>query len=95
MMVADAALGLAGTTILISADADLAPALEAVRLVVPEQRIFIALPPGHIAPSRHLLDVGNLGHFFIRESILRNAQLPAVVYDGATGRTLRRPEKWR
>ena len=95
MMVADAALGRAEVTILISADTDLAPALEAVRLVAPQQRIYIALPPGNMSLSRHLLSVGPLGHFFVREAVLRDAQLPAVVFDEVTGRTLRRPEKWR
>jgi uncharacterized LabA/DUF88 family protein len=95
MMVADAARGLADTTVLVSADTDLAPALAAVRLVAPEQRIFIALPPGNKAPSRHLMSPGNLGHFFIKEAALRDAQLPDVVHDAATGRTLVRPAKWR
>jgi len=95
MMVADAARAMADTTLLISADTDLKPALEAVRMVAPEQRIYLGMPPGNTTPSRHLLAVGSLGHFFIRESVLRHAQLPGIVQDSATGRTLRRPEKWR
>lgn len=95
MMVADAARAMADTTLLISADTDLKPALQAVRMVAPEQRIYLGMPPGNTTPSRHLLGVGNLGHFFIRESVLRNAQLPGVVQHAATGRTLQRPAKWR
>jgi uncharacterized LabA/DUF88 family protein len=95
MMVADAALGAIDTTLLVSADTDLAPALEAVQLVVPSQRLFLVLPPGNTSPSRHLTGVANLSHFFIRGSALRNAQLPAVVQDSATGRTLQRSAKWR
>jgi hypothetical protein len=93
-MVADAACGLADSTLLISADSDLAPALEAVRLVVPDQRIFLALPPGSIA-SRHLTRVGRVSQFFINGAALRDAQLPEVVHDPETGRTLVRPAKWR
>jgi hypothetical protein len=95
MMVADAALGVAGSTLLITADTALAPALEAVRMVVPKQRILLALPPGNMTPSRHLTAVGNVSHFLIREAVLREAQLPGVVRDPATGRTLIRPAKWR
>lgn len=95
MMVADAALGAIDTTLLISADTDMVPALEAVRMVVPTQRLVLALPPGNTSPRRHLSKVTDLSYFFIRGSILRNSQLPVVVEDAAAGRTLRRPEKWR
>ena len=94
MMVADAARGIADTTVLISADTDLAPAIAAVRIVAPRQRIFLAMPPGNTAPSRHLTSVGNVGHFFIRESALRSAQLPATVIDPVAGRVLTRPAEW-
>jgi hypothetical protein len=94
MMVADAARAIADTTLLISADTDLAPALTAVRLVAPAQRIYLAMPPGNTAPSRHLTAVGDIGHFFIREAALRAAQLPAAVTDPVGGRHLTRPAKW-
>ncbi|MFF5295688.1 NYN domain-containing protein [Paractinoplanes globisporus] len=95
MMVADAALGVSDTSLLVSADTDMRPALQAVRLVVPGQRLYVGMPPGNTKLSRHLLSVGNLGHFFIRESVLRSAQMPAVVQDATTGRTFQRPDKWR
>ena len=95
MMVADAASGLAGTTLLISADTDLAPALSAVRMVAPAQRIFLALPPGNTGPSPHLTGGEQVGHFFIRESVLNRAQMPDVVVDSVDGRAYRRPDKWR
>jgi hypothetical protein len=95
MMVADAALGLADSTLLISADSDLAPAFEAVRMVVPEQRIFVALPPGNVTASRHLTRVGRVTQFRIGGASLRDAQLPDVMHDPETGRTLVRPAKWR
>ncbi|GAA2654416.1 NYN domain-containing protein [Paractinoplanes durhamensis] len=95
MMVADAALGVADTSLLVTGDTDLRPALTAVRLVVPDQRLYVALPAGHGRPSQRLLSVGNLGYFVIRESVLNNAQLPEVVHDPVDGRAIRRPEKWR
>ena len=95
MMVADAALGVSDTSLLVSADTDMRPALEAIRLVVPGQRVYIGMPPGNTKLSTHLLSVGNLGHFFIRESVLKGAQLPDEVHDSATGRMYRRPDKWR
>jgi uncharacterized LabA/DUF88 family protein len=94
MMVADAARGVCDTTMLISADTDLAPALAAVRLVMPEQRLYLAMPPGNAGPSRHLTSVGDIGHFFINEAALRNSQLPATVTDPVAGRVLTRPAKW-
>lgn len=95
MMVADAATGVADTTLLVSADTDLAPALAAVRMVAEDQRIFLALPPGNTALSRYLAQVGNFGHFFIRETALKRAQLPEVIQGPAGGQVFRRPEKWR
>ncbi len=95
LMVADAALGLADTTLVISADTDLAPALSAVRSVAPGQRIYLALPPGNGRPSRLLASAGDVGRFFLRESVLRAAQLPPAVADPAGGRIHRRPETWR
>lgn len=95
MMVADASLAVADTTMVISADTDLAPALDAVRLVAPSQRIYLALPPGNTGPSRHLVGSGNIGSFFIRESVLNHAQMPSAVTDPADGQIYRRPEKWR
>lgn len=93
MMVADAAMGRAETTMLVTADTDLAPALAAVRMVVPEQKIYLAMPPGSTRPSSRLTAVGDVGHFFINGPALRNSQLPHQVTDGS-GRAYKRPEKW-
>jgi len=95
LMVADAALGVSDTSLIVSADSDMRPALLAVRSVVPGQRLYVGMPPGNTKLSRHLLSVGNLGHFFIRESMLRGAQLPAEVRDPLSGQIFRRPDKWR
>lgn len=93
MMVADAALRIADTTLLISADTDLAPALATVRRVNPDQRIYLAMPPGN-TKSSHLTSIGDLGQFFIREQVLRDAQLPNIVTDPATGLSHNRPARW-
>jgi hypothetical protein len=93
-MVADAALGTADASLLISADTDLAPALIAVRQVAPSQSIFLAMPPGSTRTSPYLAGVGKIGSFFINEAALRNSQLAPVVKDPATGRRYTRPTKW-
>ncbi|TCB99001.1 NYN domain-containing protein [Micromonospora zingiberis] len=94
MMVADAALRVADTTLLISADTDLAPALATVKQVNPAQLIYLAMPPGNTRASSHLTSIGALGQFFIREQALRSAQLPGIVADPVTGRSYTRPSKW-
>jgi hypothetical protein len=93
MMVADAARGVGDTTLLISADTDLVPALAAVHLVDPSRPIWLALPPGNTGFSRRWTAIGNVRSFFINEAALRNAQLPIVVTDAA-GRAYNRPAKW-
>jgi uncharacterized LabA/DUF88 family protein len=95
MMVADAATSVASTTLLVSADTDLRPALEAVRLVVPGQRLYLGMPASSKTPSRHLLSVRDLGWFFLRESALSRSQMPDEVVDPADGRVFRRPAKWQ
>ncbi|GIM95989.1 hypothetical protein Ato02nite_077820 [Paractinoplanes toevensis] len=65
------------------------------RLIAGRQRIFLALAPGNTGPSRHLTGGGNIGHFFIRESILKRAQMSDVIRDREVGRIYRRPDKWR
>jgi uncharacterized LabA/DUF88 family protein len=93
-MVADAAQGKADTTVLVTADTDLAPALETVREVAPSQAIYLVLPPGNTRPSSRLTAVGNIGHFFIAESALKRSQMPPEVTDPVGGRSYHRPPKW-
>ena len=91
MMVADAALGRGDLTLMISADTDLIPALQAVRLVDPNRRILVAFPPGNTAATTRRWS--GIGSFHMSESALRAAQLPATV-TATTGRTYIRPAKW-
>lgn len=77
--------------IVVSADSDLVPALEAVRKRFPLKRIVVAQPPNR--HSNHLTSVASAS-FTIGKTKLRQNQLPDCVV-GAEGRTLRRPETWR
>lgn len=90
-MVADAALGLAGVTLLVSADSDFAPAIRAVKQVRPEQQAILALPPGNPKPHKRFMD---LGYFSINETALRRSQLPEVVREPRSRVERRRPLKW-
>jgi uncharacterized LabA/DUF88 family protein len=44
-MVEDAALGVGDTTLLISADSDLVPAIRSIRRVDPHRKVYVAMPP--------------------------------------------------
>jgi uncharacterized LabA/DUF88 family protein len=94
MMVADAALQVGDVSLFVSADTDFVPAVRAVGLVAPTRPVYIALPPGNTGASSRLTAFPNVSSFFINESTLRNAQLPAAVTDAATGQTYTRPPKW-
>lgn len=93
MMVADTARGIGENTLLISADTDLVPAFAAIRLVDPERKMVLALPPGNTGSARRWTNIGNVSPYFINETALRNSQLPSTV-TATTGRTYTRPAKW-
>lgn len=93
-MVADAALGIGDTTLLISADTDLIPALKQVRRIDPDRKIYLAMPPGHSTPGRHLSAIPGSKHFYINGPALRQSQLPRTIVDPRSGQTYRRPTKW-
>ncbi len=90
-MVADAALGLAEVTLLVSADSYFAAAIPAVKQVRPDQHVVLALPPGNPKPHKRFTD---LGYFSINETALRRSQLPEVIYDPTSRSERRRPPKW-
>jgi hypothetical protein len=72
-MVVDAALGIGDATLLVSADSDLRPAVDAIKRMRPGRPVHVALPP-----SRFLRQVRfpGAGTFHVRESALRRSQLP-------------------
>jgi hypothetical protein len=90
-MVRDAAEGIGDTSILVSADTDFQPAIEACLEVDPARQIFVACPPGRHNP-RNTFD-GRVTSFRISEEHFAAAQLPERVTH--RGRTYVRPDKWR
>jgi NYN domain len=89
--VEDAARGVGEVTLLISADSDLIPAVQAIKRIDPARRIYVAMPPSYLPRSARFTGVGL---FHIRESVLKAALLPPVVTDLSTGRRFERPAKW-
>jgi uncharacterized LabA/DUF88 family protein len=90
-MVADAARGVADITLIVSADSDFAPAVQAMKAVRPEQYVILAMPPGNPKPHKRFTDVGS---FNINETALRRSQLPEAVWDSRARAERRRPKKW-
>ncbi|MER7175689.1 NYN domain-containing protein [Streptomyces mesophilus] len=90
-LVEDSALRASDVALIVSADTDLVPAIEAAQRLDPARAIYMALPPGHMRPSRHFSTVG---YFNINESALRACQLPALVKDAVSGAVYARPAKW-
>lgn len=91
-MVTDAATGYGEASILISADADFRPALQASLEINPARPVIIASPPGRIGPKHSLQ--GRITVFAIPEEHLAASLLADTVY-GPDGRVYERPKKWR
>jgi hypothetical protein len=64
------------TALLITADSDLVPAIEAVKKLKPQKRITVAFPPG-----RYSKELENTCHAMIRiwEPVLRKSRLPEKI----------------
>lgn len=64
------------TAVLITADSDLVPAIEAVRKLKPSKRIVVAFPPG-----RYSRELENVAHAAIKiwEPLLRKSRLPEII----------------
>jgi uncharacterized LabA/DUF88 family protein len=78
------------TALLVSADSDLVPPIEAIRRAVPSKRVVVASPPRR--QSRQL-DKAASAHFRIGRSVLAKSQLPEVVRRDR-GPDLKRPDAW-
>jgi len=79
------------TALLISADADLAPAVATVKQLVPAKRITVGFPPGrHSDVLRRTCDAA----FFVGTDKVRAAQLPDKIVL-PSGVVLERPPYWR
>ena len=64
------------TAILVTADSDVVPAIEAVKKLKPNKRIVVAFPPGRY--SRELENVADAA-IKIWEPLLRKSRLPAII----------------
>ena len=90
-LVSDALSHACQDALLISADSDLAPAVEMVRRMSPGTFVAAAFPPRR--SSDHLRSL--MPHSMrIGPSKINQAQLPEEVTDLATGLVHRRPDKW-
>ena len=91
-IVADAAVGASDLALIISADSDLCPAIRTARSLNPRRGMIAAFPP-----RRSSFEIRTLirGAFTVAAVDLRNSLLPDTVSDPASGRTYKRPGKWR
>lgn len=76
-LIRDALNDLYDTAILITADSDLVPAVEAVKKLKPEKRLVVAFPPSRY--SKELEDTTNSTSLHIWESQLRKSRFPSVI----------------
>ncbi len=77
--------------IIISADSDLAPPIEAVRRTFPQKVVVVVFPPARV--SRRLAQATKL-NFTLSRANLKKSQLPDTLAT-AKGVTLQRPSSWR
>jgi hypothetical protein len=91
-IVADAAAGASDIALIISADSDLCPAIRTARSLNSRRGMIVAFPP-----RRSSFEIRSLirGAFTVAAVDLRNSLLPDTVSDPTTGRTYKRPGKWR
>jgi uncharacterized LabA/DUF88 family protein len=90
-MVEDAARGIGEMTVLVSADSDLIPAIEATKRIDATRPIYLAMPPSRARGASRFQGIGIFG---VSKPALRAAQMPDVVTDPATGLSYVRPAKW-
>jgi hypothetical protein len=78
------------TAIIVSADSDLSPPIEKVRLLFPQKKVMVAFPPGR--SSKRLMQIAS-GYFYISRSSLAQSQLPNQI-TLPSGYVLNRPQRW-
>lgn len=79
------------TALLISADSDLVPPVQAIRRLFPAKRIVACFPPGRF--SEHLKQAAH-GQLILGRAILAKSQFPDHI-GKANGFVLQRPQTWR
>ena len=90
-MLSDAFENKFDTALLISADSDLVPTVNAIKRLFPEKQIITYFPPGRF--SAQLKNVADQ-QFTIGRRTLAKSQFPDQVVK-ADGYVLKRPEQWR
>jgi uncharacterized LabA/DUF88 family protein len=89
-LIEDAVLDRYDTALLISADSDLCPAVEAAKRLCPDKRIVGVFPPGrHSTVLQRTID----GCSYVAVNKIRQSQLPDAI-DAGAGVVLRRPREW-
>jgi uncharacterized LabA/DUF88 family protein len=90
-LLTDAYQDLYDTALLISADSDLTPPLNALKRLFPTKRVIVAFPPNR--PSQELKIVAN-AYFTIGRRNIARSLFPLEVRK-PNGFVLRCPERWR
>lgn len=89
-LVEDALNGLYDTALLVSADSDMAPAIRALRRLVPGARVLAAVPPNRRSPRLQAICDATIP---IGMAKIRQSQLPDIVMAGS--HRLTRPDHWK
>jgi uncharacterized LabA/DUF88 family protein len=89
-LICDALADVYDTAILVTADSDLVPAIQAVKKLKPDKRIVVAFPPNRY--SKELQDATH-AKINIWESLLRKSGFPETIKRGALTDIVR-PEKY-
>jgi hypothetical protein len=90
-MVEDAAAGVGDTSVLVSTDTDLHPAIQACQRIAPDRTLYLACPPGRMPPRNRFNPP--VTSFPIAEELLADCLLPDCVHITET-RQIERPKKW-
>ncbi len=79
------------SAVLISADSDLTPALDAIKAHFPKKRVLLFFPP-----KRSSLSLKNACHVYcgaLNKTTISRSQLPEIV-KSTSGYPLKRPDHW-
>ena len=80
--------------VLVTGDSDLVPAVTSIKRNFPHKKVYVYVPSQYIKRS-HAVELRNVAdrHWNLHLQVLRHAQLPATLPDGAGG-TLTKPADW-
>lgn len=89
-MLTDAHRDVFDTAVVVSADADLAPAFQAIRMLYPNKRVLAMFPPGRGSVKLESIVHGKRR---MRQWVIAASQLPDTVI-GRDGYPKKRPKEW-